>query len=191
MERAAQRVVIVGLVSVLTFAALVGLWAAAGPSPAVSVGVAHADLVASTVAPPLPVGTGVVAYLATFTETGLPAGALWFVNISGQSSLAATTSSVSTLLVNGSYSYMVASSTRGYSAVASSFAVTGTPVAVPIGFTTVTVPAAYTGPTGVPLSWTQVVAIVVGVAAASVVGVVVIRVSRTYRPTASLRPPAA
>jgi hypothetical protein len=193
MERTAQRLVIFGLAAVLTFGGLVGLWAAASPSSVLPTGAPPAGPAVSTQVPAPPSVTGgVEAYLATFTETGLPSGTLWFVNITGQTSLATTTSTVSTLLAVGSYSYTVGSVSRGYSAPSNSFAVTGAaPVGLTIGFTAVAVSPAYSGPTAGLLSTGQMVVVVAGVAIAIVVGLVVVQVTRTYRPTGPLRPPAA
>ena len=192
MKRKAEWILVIGLASVLAFGGLLGLGLAANPSSIVATNGLHVASAASTVAPGPP-GTvgGVVAYLVTFTETGLPSGSLWFVNMSGQSSLATTSSTVFALLANGTFSYTVGSANRGFAALSSSFTVSGAPVGVGIGFTAVTTVPAYSGPTGFPLSSVQLVEILVGVSAAIVLGVVVIRVDRTFRPTSPLRPPTA
>jgi len=188
MERTAQRIVIFGLAGVLTFGGLVGLWVAASPSSVVPTSATHAGPGVFTLE--MAPSPAVVAYLARFTETGLPFGTPWFVNITGQSSLVTTSSSISTLLADGSYSYTVASANQGYGAPSNSFAVSGAPVVLTIGFTVVTHPA-YTGPSPGPLSSGEIVAIVAGVVVAVGVGIAVVRVARSYRPTGTLRPPAA
>jgi hypothetical protein len=51
-----------------------------------------------------------IVYLVTFNETGLPAGSEWYLNVSGQPSVESTLAAASISLVNGTYSYSVASS---------------------------------------------------------------------------------
>ncbi len=53
-------------------------------------------------------------YKATFTETGLPSGATWYVNLTNGLSLKSTTSTISVLLANGTYKYTVTTSDKGY-----------------------------------------------------------------------------
>ena len=53
-------------------------------------------------------------YNVNFTETGLPTGTRWYVNITGHSSLSSTSSTVSIFLQNGSYSYTITSGSRLY-----------------------------------------------------------------------------
>lgn len=59
------------------------------------------------------------AYPATFTESGLPLGATWYVNVTGEPSLSATvgsgTGTTLTLeLTNASYAYLVATNERSW-----------------------------------------------------------------------------
>jgi YVTN family beta-propeller protein len=81
-------------------------------------------------------------YEVTFTETGLPGGVLWYLNISGSPSLLSTYETVTIYLANGSYSYSVASSNRLYAAVVglSSFAVSGAALNEIVLFLMVTYP---------------------------------------------------
>ncbi|MHB1650822.1 MAG: S53 family peptidase, partial [Thermoplasmataceae archaeon] len=68
-------------------------------------------------------------YKSTFTESNLPSGTPWFVNISGvPGSGKITGSSYSTTLKNGTYSYTVSTSSSQYypSASTGSFTVSGT-----------------------------------------------------------------
>lgn len=56
-----------------------------------------------------------VTYQIKFNETGLPTGNVWYVNITGESSLSATSPSGMTIsLDNGSYSYNVSTSFKNY-----------------------------------------------------------------------------
>jgi hypothetical protein len=191
MERTADRIVIFGLVAVLIFGGLVGLWVAASPSSVVSTGAPHAGPAVTTLEPAPLSAARVGTYLVTFTETELPSGTLWFVNITGQSSLATTSSSISTLLANGSYSYTVAAADPSYGASSSFFAVSGAPVALEIGFTAVASHGAYAGVSVGTLSSGDIVVIVAGVAVVAVVSLTGVRLVRSARPTRTHRPPAA
>jgi len=46
-------------------------------------------------------------FLVTFTESGLPSGALWSVNVSGSGTLSSATGAITTTLFNGSYTFSV------------------------------------------------------------------------------------
>ncbi len=75
-------------------------------------------------------------YTVTFTESGLPSGTAWYVNLSnGMKSGAITTSTYSFSLTNGSVSYTI-SGTSGYSAnrTSGSFTVNGNNVAISVKF---------------------------------------------------------
>lgn len=79
-------------------------------------------------------------YSATFTESGLPAGTTWYVNLTdGKDSGPITGSSYSLTLANGTYSYTVATTNRTYSPSPSSgsFTVNGAPVSEIIAFSKV------------------------------------------------------
>jgi energy-converting hydrogenase Eha subunit B len=76
-------------------------------------------------------------YKAAFTESGLPTGTSWYVNISGVSGSGPVTgSSFSTTLKNGSYSYTVSTSNSQYypSATSGSFTVSGKAVSISVSF---------------------------------------------------------
>jgi hypothetical protein len=77
-------------------------------------------------------------YPATFTESGLPSGTEWWVNITGEPSQRSTATTTSISLPNGSYSYTVATSDKLYSATGGSFTVAGTTVSESVTFTLVT-----------------------------------------------------
>lgn len=190
MERRAQRIVIFGVAGLMVFGGLFGLGVAASSSSVVPAGAAHVNPAVLTVGPTVPGTPGVVAYLATFTETGLPFGTPWFVNITGQTALTTTSTSISTLLADGSYSYSVASANRGYGAPSGSFAVSGASVAMTAGFAAITHPA-YNGPTTGALSTAEWVVIGVVVAAVVVALVAIAWVPRSHRLAGTARPPAA
>ncbi len=88
---------------------------------------------------------GVVSYVpffsnATFTESGLPSGTPWYVNLSnGMKSGAITGSSYSFSLTNGTYSYTISTTDKTYRSSSStgSLTVSGSPVSVPITFSKV------------------------------------------------------
>ena len=70
-----------------------------------------------------------ITYPVTFTETGLPSGTTWYVNLSnGTDSGAITGSSYSLSLPNGAYTYTVSTSDKAYkpNIKSSSFTVNGT-----------------------------------------------------------------
>jgi hypothetical protein len=85
----------------------------------------------------------VTSYDVTFTETGLGAGATWYINISGESGLSATvsTSGGTNLVIalgNGSYTYSAASNWKNYTVNGGTFSVAGSAQSVPVVFTAVT-----------------------------------------------------
>ncbi len=82
-------------------------------------------------------------YTVTFTESGLPSGTAWYVNLSnGMKSGAITSSTYSFSLANGSVSYTI-SGTSGYSAnsTAGSFTVNGHNLSISVKFTKPSTPA--------------------------------------------------
>lgn len=93
-----------------------------------------------------------VAFNVTFKETGLPSGAIWYVNLSnGEDSGAITSSSYQFPLANGTYTYTIATMDKSYepSPYSSSFTVNGTPLSEPITFSLVTYKVTFTE-TGLP-----------------------------------------
>jgi YVTN family beta-propeller protein len=80
-----------------------------------------------------------VLFSVTFSESQLPAGATWYVNISGQPSLAATIlgsagTSISVRLQNGSYQYAASANLKGYASPTGGFSVAGGSAAVALSF---------------------------------------------------------
>ena len=88
-----------------------------------------------------PVSFSEVKYTVTFTESGLPSGTTWYVNLSNGQSFSSTTSTISFSEPNGSYSYTV-SSVSGYSVSPSSgsIAVSGSSISKTITYTSTSTP---------------------------------------------------
>ncbi len=106
---------------------------------------------------PVAVSFSEVFESATFSETGLPSGTAWYVNITGGSDLSGTTTSLSTSLTNGSYPYTVASADKRYSAAGGSLVVHGAS-SQPVAFNPVEYTATFSE-TGLPSggSWSVIV----------------------------------
>ena len=86
------------------------------------------------------VQTTVYHYTTTFTESGLPSGTTWYVNLSnGFDSGAITGTSYSFSLANGSYSYTIATTDKTYepSPSTGSFKVNAGPVSISVSFSDV------------------------------------------------------
>jgi hypothetical protein len=101
-----------------------------------------------------------VTYAVSFSESGLPSGDTWYINITSGPSLSATgaTTTLTTSLPNGTYDFSIATNDNTYapSYYAGSVSVTGAAVsAAPIAFTLVTYPVQFSE-TGLPggTSWT-------------------------------------
>jgi len=90
-----------------------------------------------------------VKYSVTFTETGLPSGTEWYANITGQSALSSTTTTITTSLPNGSYTYSIGTPDKIYSAKGGSFIVDGSSVSVSVSFAPVVYSITFTQ-TGLP-----------------------------------------
>ena len=87
-----------------------------------------------------------VLYAASFSETGLPTGVSWYVNLSnGIDSGPITGSSYSFSLINGTYSFTVASSNKIYEPVyVGKFSISGSNVSNSVQFTKVTFQVTFT-----------------------------------------------
>ncbi len=81
-----------------------------------------------------------LTYLMTFTESGLPSGTEWWVNVSGQSAQGSTTPTITLLLANGSYTYTVSTTDKLYQGLGGNFIVNGTGNSQAITFLSVTYP---------------------------------------------------
>ncbi len=73
-------------------------------------------------------------YPVTFSETGLPTGVRWWVNLTGGPSGSSTTSTLTLSLVNGTWLYVVAAANPTYRAPSGTFTVSGAARTVSIAF---------------------------------------------------------
>jgi YVTN family beta-propeller protein len=82
----------------------------------------------------------------TFTETGLPSGSTWDVNITGMTSSGPITGSTYTVsLSNGTYSYIIGTTDKTYHANGGSFTESaGTPSSIPVTFALFTYSVTFT-----------------------------------------------
>jgi hypothetical protein len=87
-----------------------------------------------------------VTYTITFTESGLPAGTTWYVNLSNGESFTSTTNTITFTEPNGTYSYTIATVNKNYAPTPSSgtFTVNGNNVNVAITFNLVTYTVTFT-----------------------------------------------
>ncbi len=87
-----------------------------------------------------------VTYSVTFTESGLPSGTIWYVNITGGASHSSTTSTITFSEPNGTYSYSIATGNKEYapSPASGSFTVNGAVVSESITFSLVTYRVTFT-----------------------------------------------
>jgi hypothetical protein len=74
----------------------------------------------------------------TFSESGLPAGTEWWVNLSAGASSLATAGTVSLELTNGSYSYRVSTTDKTFFSPGGSLLVRGRTSSIPLSFSRVT-----------------------------------------------------
>ena len=102
-------------------------------------------------------------YTATFTESGLPSGTTWYVNLSNGQSFKSTTSTISFNEPNGTYSYTIGNAS-GYTVSPSSGSlnVSGSNATKAITFTVASTPS--------KLSSTELCGIIGAVAAVAVIG---------------------
>ncbi len=85
-----------------------------------------------------------VTYPVTFTESGLPSGTEWWVDLTDGQSFNTSSSSQSISEPNGTYNYTVATSNTSYSASGGSFAVDGAPGPISVTFSLVTYAITFT-----------------------------------------------
>jgi hypothetical protein len=111
-----------------------------------------------------------VVYPVTFTETGLPSGTTWYLNITSMTSSGPLTGSTYTVnLDNNSYSYTSSSTDSAYHAVNGTFAVNGHSTSQTANFSKVSTPT----PTPKPSSNTDIYIIAGIVVALAVIGTAV------------------
>jgi len=86
-----------------------------------------------------------VTYPVTFTESGLPLGTIWYVNLNNGQSFSSTTNKVTFNEPNGTYSYTISTKDKNYAPVISSgtFTMNGVNVNQTITFKAVTTPTNY------------------------------------------------
>ncbi|MCL5963929.1 MAG: hypothetical protein M1411_06225 [Candidatus Thermoplasmatota archaeon] len=91
-------------------------------------------------------GSATTTYAVTFTESGLPTGTIWYVNITGGNSYSSTTSTITFSELNGTYSYSIATGNKEYapSPASGSFTVNGAVVSESITFSLVTYRVTFT-----------------------------------------------
>lgn len=127
-------------------------------------------------------------YAVTVTETGLPDGATWWLNLTTGTSYSSNGTTLDFLVANGSYSYSVTSAASGYTAPDGSFLISGAPTSVAVTFTftsSSSPPATGTsGILGLP-GWDGYLLLLVLLA----VIVVVVAVGLSRRPKAQAMPP--
>jgi len=87
-----------------------------------------------------------VTYSVTFTQSGLPSGTKWYINLSNGQSLSSDLSIITFSEPNGTYSYTVSSSNKIYAPITSSgvFSVYGATVRLSINFIPVTYKITFT-----------------------------------------------
>ena len=125
--------------STITFTEPNGTYAySIGSIPGYSSSPSTGTLTVSGASQPVSVSFTQVTYAVTFTESGLPSGTTWYVNITGRPSLSSTTSTITTTLPNGTYSYSAATTDKIYSSSGSSLTVNGASVSKSVAFTEVT-----------------------------------------------------
>jgi ABC-type phosphate transport system substrate-binding protein len=91
----------------------------------------------------VPVKFSTVTYSVYFSESGLPSGTAWWVNVTGGSSAGSTTSTSSIGEPNGSYTYSVSTANKAFSAVGGSFKVDGAPASATVAFAPLTFPVTF------------------------------------------------
>ena len=73
-------------------------------------------------------------YLANFTETGLPSGTTWYVNLTDGESYSTNGTYIDTYLANATYSYSIGTPNKEYAAPGGTFTVSGKPQVVSVSF---------------------------------------------------------
>ena len=110
-------------------------------------------------------------YSVDFSESGLPTGTTWYVNITGHDSGPITSSTYTLSLSNGTYSYTIATSDKTYepSAYPGSFTVNGKSLSEPITFSEVTYSVTFTE-SGLPTGSTWYVNLSNGMKSGAITG---------------------
>jgi hypothetical protein len=85
-----------------------------------------------------------LSYEVTFTQSTLPAGTTWWVNLTNGVSLRGTGSTVNIAEPNGSYAYNVGTTDKTYRASGETFVVNGGPLSLPVTFVRLTYAVSFT-----------------------------------------------
>jgi hypothetical protein len=98
-----------------------------------------------------------VTYAVTFTETGLPASTLWYVNGTGQVAASSTVTTLTAQFLNGTIAYTIATANKNYAvnAIHATIVVAGAPLAGPtLAFSVFSgnVVTFFEGPPGLPVN---------------------------------------
>jgi hypothetical protein len=109
--------------------------------------------------------TSASQYAVTFTESGLPSGGSWYINISGQTGLVGQVSGSSgtqltVSLANGSYSYGAATGWKNWTSSSGTFSLSGSAKGVSVTFTAVGA-SPPTSSSSFPWAWVIVAIVVV------------------------------
>jgi hypothetical protein len=145
--------------------------------------------------PPTPPGA---TYTVTFTESGLPSGATWYANLTGQSGLTGTVSGstgtqLTISLPNGSYSYAASTNWKNWTTAGGSFSVAGSGKGLTVGFTAVGEPS--TTPSKAPAAGFPWLWVVVGAIVAILLMIFFLvyrrRKKESERPSASVTDPSS
>ena len=110
-------------------------------------------------------------YAQTFSETGLPSGTTWYLNLSNGQSFSSTTSTITFSEPNGTYSYTVATTDKTYEPSPSSgtFTVNGASVSKSVAFSEVKYTVTFTE-SGLPSGTTWYVNLSNGVDSGAITG---------------------
>jgi hypothetical protein len=99
------------------------------------------------------VGFSSVTYTVTFSESGIPSGTAWYVNLTNGQTFSSSLATISFQEPNGTYSYSIATGNKEYSSHGGSFTVDGASVSETVAFSLFTYSVTFTEsglPTGTP-----------------------------------------
>jgi|HubBroStandDraft_1064217.scaffolds.fasta_scaffold00752_2 YVTN family beta-propeller protein len=95
-------------------------------------------LVANYLSSTISIISGPMDRVATFTESGLPSGTSWWVNVTGQASQVSTGATIGMNLSEGTYPYTIATSNKEFEASSGTLVMNGTTAFVNVTFTEAT-----------------------------------------------------
>ena len=85
-----------------------------------------------------------MVYKITFTESGLPSGTVWYVNLSDGQSFSGTGTTITLSEPNGTYSYSIATVNKSWSSSGGSFTVKAGTMSQTVTFSEVTYKVTFT-----------------------------------------------